>query len=67
MYAGYLKHLILIESAIIYLWKIGGMKSSHVDVAKEMLASVEQIQKDVISLQQCVRQVSSFKVFPFTS
>lgn len=60
MYAGYLKHLVMMKSALVYLWKIGGTANAHQKTVKEMLVAVEQIQKDVDLLQKCVQKVSNF-------
>lgn len=59
MYAGYLKHLIMMKAAITYLSKMSGTKIDrrHEGALKEMTASLEKIQEDVLSLQKCIQKV----------
>lgn len=59
MYAGYLKHLAMMKSAIDYLWKIGGLRNVHRRTIADMLVSIDAIQKDVLRLHNCVQKVSS--------
>lgn len=63
MYAGYLKHLIVMESSIIYMRKIGAVTNVHDDMLIEVLDSVDKIRKDVLLLQQRVQEVSSNNSF----
>lgn len=58
MYAGYLKHLVMMKSAIVYLWKIDGLTNVQQATINDMLASLDGIQKDVQQLQDCVQRVS---------
>ncbi|KAJ6647860.1 Ankyrin repeat, SAM and basic leucine zipper domain-containing protein 1, partial [Pseudolycoriella hygida] len=60
MYAGYLKHLILMRTTVIYLCKIGATRNIHEETTKHMLEYVKAIQKDVAALQKYVKHLSSF-------
>lgn len=60
MYAGYLKHLTMMKSAINYLWKINGLKNVQQGKLIDMLQKIEEIQKDVLRLQNCVQKVSPY-------
>lgn len=61
MYACYLKHLVIMKAAIDYLWKIGGVKINgrSEQAIKEMIASVEKIQDDLLLLQKIIQKVST--------
>ncbi len=58
MYAGYLKHLVMMQSALDYLRKIGGLKNVDERTLNVMLESINDIQTDVLQLQKCIHQVS---------
>lgn len=60
MYAGYLKHLVMMECALEYLNKMGALKNVHKGTVEEMLGLVTDIQKDLVPLKKHIHTVSSF-------
>ncbi|KAG4070491.1 hypothetical protein HA402_005723 [Bradysia odoriphaga] len=58
MYAGYLKHLVMMECGVAYLNKLGALKNVHKGNVDEMLALTYDIQKDLVSLMKLVQQIS---------
>lgn len=58
MYAGYLKHMVMMESALTYLNKIGALKDVHRQNVDEMVQLTNDIQNDLVSLKKRMVQVS---------
>lgn len=62
MYAGYLKHLIILNTTITFLIKIGGQRNNDEGILLEILESLDDLQKELTLLKKHVQRVST-KVF----